>query len=171
MSKMVRFKLSPPPEVYDWIQANYKTLGYESPSKMVAYLVIEAYMKDQALKQRAKQESDVPLTLGEEYCRLIEEIGRMNGEFDAQFQAIRSLIAEDAHPVNTEEDLKKLMSIITQKVGEKGGFVRVEGEDVAISREDVQAYERLGMLHLKGKRMSQILEEQGWKPSDCMHTH
>jgi hypothetical protein len=127
-------------------------------SKYVAFIVDE-YVKTK--KPAPEPSPQRPLTPEQEIDKIGEEMGRLNEQYDEKFEAIRSLIPREFPVVQTDDDLKQQTKVVWKVLLDRNCFVRgARNKAVAISKEDVGCYERLGTLHLKKMELTKNLTLQ-----------
>jgi len=147
----IRFDL----EIWEWLENNHRANGHSNPAKF-ANSIISQYVKSKIQPEEPVQE--VPLTPEEEVDKIVEEIGKLNEQYNDKFEAIRSLIPKDAPNIQTLEDLKKRANIIWTKVKEKNGYVRAERNKVVpISKNDLKCYELLCELHVRKRELEKVM--------------
>ena len=142
-------------DIRQWLEDNHRTNGHPTLARF-ANSIISEYVKSRT--QPPEQVEEGPLTPEEEVNKIVEEMGELNERYDEEFEAIRGLLPKDAPKVQTQEDLKKRTELIWAKLKEKNGFVRASRKRaVAISRQDLQFYEKLGMLHLRKRELERLI--------------
>jgi hypothetical protein len=136
-----------------WLEENKRLCNCATISKFI-WCIVREYIKERK-KAKAKEETDDrPKTPREELDLIVEEMGVLEDRWHDKYEALRSLIPEDAKPPEKDSDLKPLMERIWQEVIKQSGFVENgKGKGVSITREDLANYEKVVRLNLRKKQL------------------